>query len=188
MTIKTTQYPCYRIFRPRWFVGNKIKEPMILCARNTSRSIKWTEHECRSHSENMWDVCLSYIQNNKISWSDTFCDKIHEVRKCFGALFSWLYFSDADWLGRQTPITWLTLDLNSDSLFISLLWYHIIITIKRKPKETSWSLNESTLNIKQTIFYYLLGKLYNLFVSFLGHLRDQRTFLEDNVCIPFHGK
>ena len=33
--------------------------------------------------------------------------EIHEVRKdVCGLFFSWLCFSDADWLGRQTLITW----------------------------------------------------------------------------------
>ena len=33
--------------------------------------------------------------------------KIHEIRKGLWAFFSLLCFSDADWLSRQTPITWL---------------------------------------------------------------------------------
>ena len=44
----------------------KIKKPTILCARSTPGSC----------SENMWKVCLSYRQNNKIVWllntTDTF--------------------------------------------------------------------------------------------------------------------
>ena len=63
----------------------------------------------RTSRENMWKVCLYIGQNNKIFWlpnmTDTFVWEIHEVRKGV-VCFSWLCFSDADWLGRQTPITW----------------------------------------------------------------------------------
>ena len=79
---------------------------MILCARSTSRSREQSTKR-RSSSENMWKVCSFYSQNNKhgrhIFW------EIHEVRKVLWAFFSWLWYSDADWLGRQSPITWLLL-------------------------------------------------------------------------------
>ena len=42
------------------------KEPMILCARSTSRS-KWTEHDI----ENVWKVCLLNSENSKIYYFQT---------------------------------------------------------------------------------------------------------------------
>ena len=42
--------------------------------------------------KNGWDVCFRNLQ----------------VRKDLWASFSWFSFSDADWLGRQTPITTTT--------------------------------------------------------------------------------
>ena len=82
---------------------------MILCARSLSRSREQSAKR-RSSSENMWKVSLYYSQNNKIVWlsnmADTFLE-IQEVRKGLWAFVSWLCFSGADWLVRQTPITWL---------------------------------------------------------------------------------
>ena len=79
----------------------KIKKPMILCAFGTWRpSTKY-----RSHSENMQKVCLFFSQNNEFydyqTWETFFLD-IYDVRKGL-----WAFFLDcADWLGRQTLITW----------------------------------------------------------------------------------
>ena len=39
--------------------------------------------------------------------ADTCFEKFTRCAKLCG-LFSWLYFSDADWLSRQTSITWLS--------------------------------------------------------------------------------
>ena len=84
-----------------------IKKPMILCARSASRSREQSTKR-RSHSENTREVCLFYSQNNKLLWlsnmSDTFFEKCTRCAKVWG-LFSWLYFSDPDWLDRQPPIT-----------------------------------------------------------------------------------
>ena len=59
----------------------KIKRPIILCGRSTSR-ITWTERETQIKQRK---VCLFYSQSNKILWlsntADTFGWKIHEVRK-----------------------------------------------------------------------------------------------------------
>ena len=90
-----------------------IKMPMILCAgtRSTSRSREQSTKR-RSRSKNMQMVCLFYSQNNKIeclsTMTDTFSWGICAVRKGMWALCSWLCFlPDADWLGRETVITWL---------------------------------------------------------------------------------
>ena len=57
----------------------RIKKPMILCARSTSRS-REQRVKRRSRSENMRKVCLFYNQNNKILWLSNMADT-HEVRK-----------------------------------------------------------------------------------------------------------
>ena len=44
--------------------------------------------------------------------ADTFVWEMHQVRKGLWALFSWLCFTCADWLGRQTPITWMKQSAN----------------------------------------------------------------------------
>ena len=60
----------------------KIKKPMILCARSTSRS---REQKPKSCGDNMRKVCSFYSHNNKIVWlsnmADMFVWDIHEVRK-----------------------------------------------------------------------------------------------------------
>ena len=85
------------IFPPHWFMGKKAYEPM-------SEQSKI----CRSCSENIPKVCLFYGQNNKI-WQ-THCLRNSWSTQRFLGFFSWLCFSDADWLGRQTPITWWCLN------------------------------------------------------------------------------
>ena len=98
--------PSDRIFRSRWFVGNK--KPTILCARSTSSKSERSK-KCRSRSENIRKGCLFYSQNNKIVWiskiADKFIEKFTRCAKVCG-IFSWMCFLRADWLGRQTPITW----------------------------------------------------------------------------------
>ena len=81
---------------------------MLLCARSTSRSREQSTNR-RSHSENMWKVCLFFSQNNKIVWLSNMADTFLRNLRCaqrFVGFCSWLCLSDADWLGRQTPITW----------------------------------------------------------------------------------
>ena len=81
---------CDRICRPRWFVGNEIRTPMILCAWSTSRSREQSTKR-RSLSENMWKVCLLYSQNNKIVWlsnmADTRFGKFTRCAKVCGRFF-----------------------------------------------------------------------------------------------------
>ena len=62
----------------------KMKKPIILCARITSRSREQsTKH--RSSCKNIRTFCLVYSHNNKIAWlpniADKFWGEIHEVRK-----------------------------------------------------------------------------------------------------------
>ena len=68
----------------------KIKKPMILCARSTSRSREQSTKRI-SRSENMRKVCLFYSQNNKIVWlsnmEDTFLEKCTRCAKVCGLLF-----------------------------------------------------------------------------------------------------
>ena len=60
----------------------------------------------------MWKVCLFYSQNNKIAWLLNMGRHIF-LRNSRGAqrhvgFFSWLCFSNADWLVRGTPVTWIS--------------------------------------------------------------------------------
>ena len=65
----------------------------------------------RSSSENMRKVSVystlkitrlyDYITHHRHIFKET-----HEVRKGLWAFFSWLCFWDADWLSKQTLITW----------------------------------------------------------------------------------
>ena len=67
----------------------KIKKPMTLCTRSTSRSSEQsTKH--RSRSENKWKLCLFYSQTNQIVWlsnvADTFLEKFTRCAKVCGLL------------------------------------------------------------------------------------------------------
>ena len=117
-------FPCDRIFRPRWFVGNEDKKkPMILCACRTSRSREQSTKR-RSRSENMCKVCSFYSQNNKIEWlsniSDTFsetCTRSRCVKVC-GLYFLLVLFGC--WLARQP---------NSDH--VAWMEHGLLISLKR---------------------------------------------------------
>ena len=86
----------------------KIKKPMVLCKRNTSRSSEQNMKR-QSRSENMRKVCLFCSEDNKVLWlsnmADTFLEKFTKAQRTV-SFFSWLCFRDVDWLGIQSPITW----------------------------------------------------------------------------------
>ena len=63
-----------------------IKKPMILCARNTSRSREQSTKR-RSSSENMRKVCLFHRQNKKTLWLSNMAEIQGEVRKGLWAFF-----------------------------------------------------------------------------------------------------
>ena len=83
-----------------WFFAH------VVCRDHVTSSTK-----CRSHSESTLKVCFFSSQNNKIWWlsnvEGTSFEKWTGAQR-FVDFFSWLCFSDADWLGRKTVITWST--------------------------------------------------------------------------------
>ena len=90
----------------------KIKKPMILCARRTPRSSEQSTKR-RSSSKNMWKVFHSVVKITRLYDYQT--GRHIFVRNSRGALvgfffssffFSCLWFSDSDWLSRQSPMTW----------------------------------------------------------------------------------
>ena len=97
----------------------KIRKTMILCARSTSRPNeqmnKWTaarnvDQAARTRERFVYSIVKVTRVYDYQTWQ-TFCWEIHEVRKGMWAFLSWLYFSDADWLGGQAPITWWQSDV-----------------------------------------------------------------------------
>ena len=91
---------------------------MILCARNTSRSREQSKKR-RSRSENMWKVCFFCSQNRRkkviMKHDRHICLRNSLGAQRFWVLYPWLCFSNAHWLGRQTPIIW--------SYEVLLQWY-----------------------------------------------------------------
>ena len=128
---------------------------MILCARSTSRSREQSRKR-RPRRERMPKVCLFYSPNNKIlrlsNMTDTLFEKISRCAKVYGLFLYWLCFSGADWVGRQTPITWKL--LTAVCLFHSLVCGHAQYnTCLRWRKCESWCYVES-LNIVTLRYYY----------------------------------
>ena len=74
-----------------------IKIQMILCARSTSRS---RERSTKRGSG------LFYSKNNKIAWFSNMADKFTMCARVYGLFLRGLHISGADWLARQTLITW----------------------------------------------------------------------------------
>ena len=74
-----------------------------------ARVVRW-EHVDRTRNANCAEVCLSFIERNKIFWwphvTDTFVWEIQEMRwRCMGFTYIFLFLSGADWLGRQSYCT-----------------------------------------------------------------------------------
>ena len=81
----------------------KIKKPMILCARSTSRSREQSTCSAAEHAIRLFILHQTKIKITSLydyqTWQTTFlCTRRAKV--C--GFFSWLCFSCADWLGRQT--------------------------------------------------------------------------------------
>ena len=47
-----------------------------------------------------------------------------EIHRFVGFFSSWLYFSGADWLGRQTPITWMPFHC---SFIVFINYYNLLV-------------------------------------------------------------
>ena len=82
---------------------------MILCARSTSRSREQSMKR-RPSSENMFFL-LSIVKITRFydyqTWPTHLFDKFTRCAKVCGLFFPLLLcFLGADWLGRETPITW----------------------------------------------------------------------------------
>ena len=94
-------------------VGNQEKELTILCTCWMLRSSEQSK-KCRSHSKNMWKVCLFYSQNNKTVWlsnmADTFLEKFTRCAKVCGLVFLDCAFEC--WLAGQTNLDLMVENLN----------------------------------------------------------------------------
>ena len=122
--------PCDRsIFRPLWFVGNKIKKPMILCARNTSRS-RNTDHAARTCE---WFV-YSIVKITRFYdyQTDAFFWEIHEMRKGLWAFFLTMIFE-----------CWLAEQVNSDHM----VWRMFKATVIMPPRLVCWLILWTTVNL-----------------------------------------
>ena len=113
----------------------EIKTSVILCALGTSRSSEQNRKH-RSRSENMPKISLLYSQHNKIVWlsniEDTICEKFTRCAKFCG-----LFFSDADWLGRQTLITWKQWTGKVEKNSIETAWRRELMTDGPKAASSS---------------------------------------------------
>ena len=96
--------------------------------------------------------------------------EVHEARKGLW-VFSWLCFSDADWLGRKTLITWDLEFLKQVKLTIrSLIIIDICMGTKTVPKinvsPQFWTLKK----LKKLVV--MRSKNVNLYVTFQGKFSD----------------
>ena len=120
--------PCDQSFSPHDLWVTKIKKPMILCARSTSRS-RVQSTKCRSRGENMWKVCSLYSQNNKIElWSnvvDKFFSLNSQGRKGLWAFFLIVLFGC--WLAGLACSGYHG---NLDRLFLGMGFSYLVNEIK----------------------------------------------------------
>ena len=89
-----------------------VRKPMILCARSTRdqvNRIRYADHATRTRERFVYSI-VTITRVYDYQTGQIFFEKFTRCAKVCG-LFSWLCFSNADWLSRQTLITWLTLSL-----------------------------------------------------------------------------
>ena len=112
-----------------WFVGNKIKKPMILCARNTSRS-RNTDHAARTCE---WFV-YSIVKITRFYdyQTDAFVWEIREMRKGLWAFFLTMIFE-----------CWLAEQVNSDHM----VWRMFKATVIMPPRLVCWLILWTTVNL-----------------------------------------
>ena len=103
----------YSDFDKRWFVGPcviKIKKSLQSFARvvleekmNKARN---TDHVARTYAMFIYSIVKITRLYDYQTWQTHLLRNVRCAKVC--GVFSWLFFSVADWLGRQTPITWTT--------------------------------------------------------------------------------
>ena len=83
----------------------KMKKPVIICARSTPRSREQSTAagRCEMFVYSIGKVTRFYYYQ---TWLINLFEKFTRCAKVC-ALFSWFRFSGADWLRKQTPITWI---------------------------------------------------------------------------------
>ena len=129
---------------------------MILCARSTWRS----REQSTTCSEDIQNVCLFYSQINKIVWLSNMADTFSRCANVCGLFFSSLSFTDADWLGRQIPITsWkLSSSINSRISSAQICWRekspHHARTRWRQLREGNVPFNYVNFYQMALVYYY----------------------------------
>ena len=128
----------------------KLKKPMILCARSTSRS-REQRTKRRLSSENTWKVCLFCSENNTILWwpnmADTFLEKFTRCARVYGPFFCltahfgcWLAgqnIHDYRLDSHQTRITCLSYSHQHSYIFLcsvifSALYFSTLLSLSAK--------------------------------------------------------
>ena len=85
------------------------------------RELRNTDHAARG----CWKSVYSVVKITRLwlsNMTDTCFKNLRNAQRLMG-FFTWLCFSDADWLSRQTPITWCCLQiLSKDRCFRERMW------------------------------------------------------------------
>ena len=122
-------------------MGNydKREKLVIFCARSTSRSREKNKKR-RSHSESMRKVVYPIVKITRLGQTWFVCLRNSRGAQRYMGFFSWWCFSDADWLGRQIPITWIPeVQVELCSVYLSLWSASAILDCTWQTK-CSWSL------------------------------------------------
>ena len=99
------------IFRPRWFVSNWDKKSIWSFARVVRRDqvirARHVDHTATTCDMFVYSIVKITRLHDYQTWPTHNCFRNSRVRKGFWAFSFLMFFSDADWLSRQTLITWI---------------------------------------------------------------------------------
>ena len=141
-------YPTWSVFRPRWFVGKSLwsfahveRPDHVNRAGNTDQAAR----TCERFVYSIVKITIVWLSNGRhIFW------RAAQGAQRFVGLFSWLCFSDADWLGRKTLVTW--------SQFARCICCHSLEKLPRKSQLETQFHNSTGRKKNQNIESLLTGK------------------------------
>ena len=109
-----------------WSFAHVVRRDHVNRARNA-------DHAARTCERFVYSIVKITRLYDYQTWQTRFWRNLLE-------LFSWLCFSDADWLRRQTPITWLKLEWKSSQLWwgVNLVYIVGVCTFFTSPN--AWNL------------------------------------------------
>ena len=124
-------HPCEWICWPHWVVGTQDKKAYrwsFVCVvdQDQANRARNADHAARTFQSFVYFiVTITRLYDYQALQTHLIFEKFLRCAKVCGLFFSWLSFLGADWLGRQTPITWIVY-LPSVRVCREIFFFHVI--------------------------------------------------------------